>query len=151
MEKKIGDAPFIKRVLEGVEGLERSVSKTILKLIYNKSNKIIRADILKRMEKLGLCDEKFLFSVLEKGGHNERKQALLILTKNPRLAEKGTKKLLAISNPFGIRTRLIKANLKLIDEVRIPQAEPYLAALAKYRFFWNRSIREKSKQILRKL
>lgn len=151
LEKKIDDGPFIKNMLENIEGLDRTTSKTILKLIYNKSNKFVRAEVLKKMEALGLCDENFVFSVLEKGDHGERKQALLILSKNSQLAIKAAKKLLSITNPFGIRSKIINSNLELINEVILPEAKPHLEALTKYKFFWNRSIRQKAGQTLRKL
>jgi len=57
---------------------------------------------------------------------------------------------LAIPNPFGLKSKIIKENLKLVSEVPFPEAKAYLVTLGKYRFFWNRKIRIKAKEILKK-
>ena len=102
------------------------------------------------MKELGIGDEGFLFSVIDKGDLLQRKEALSLLIKNPSSCPKIAQILLAIPNPFGLKGKIIKENLKLVDEVFFPEIKTYLDALSKYRFFWNRKIRIKAKEILEK-
>ena len=151
LTKKIGNVSFIKKIIDNLSGIKTDFSVGILKLIYLKSNKFMKAEALAIMNKLALFDEAFLFSVLELGEFIQRRQVLLILAKNPKTAKAAARFLLEINNLFGIKGRILKENLQLIDEVCLKEAKQYLFALTKYKFFWNKPIRDKARDILRKM
>lgn len=150
LEKKISDLQFIEKVMDGLAMVDRSLSLDILKHIFSSANSFLKIKALEKMAQLRLNDENFLLSIINEGGFLQRKQVLLILAESSSLREKAVRILLKVSNPFGLKTKAIEENLKLIDEVFFPEAEPYLTALSRYRFFWNKNIRVKAKEILTK-
>ncbi len=147
-DQKILDFRFVEKIMESLDLVESTLSLDILKHIFSLSNNFIKLKVLKKMKEFNLVDEEFLFSLLNKGDFSQSKQVLLVLAKTPSLLSKAAKMLLAISNPFGLRSKLIEKNLSLIDQAPFPQARGYLFDLSKYRFFWNRNIRRKAKEIL---
>ncbi|MFH1519083.1 MAG: hypothetical protein ABIE75_00740 [Candidatus Omnitrophota bacterium] len=148
LDQKIFDFRFVERIMESLNMVEPVLSLDILKHIFSLSNNFIKLKLLKKMEEFNLVDEEFLFSLLNKGDFSQSKQVLLVLAKSPALLSKAAKMLLAISNPFGLRSKIIEKNLNLIAEAFFPQARGYLFDLSKYRFFWNRKIRRKAEEIL---
>lgn len=150
LNKKVSHIKFMKEIIKGLEKVEPPLALEILKHIFSLSNDFVKIEVLKVMQKLPLQDEAFLFSLLKKGYFLQRKHALLILAKNSQLREKAFSLLLSISNPLGLRSRIIKENLELIEEVTFKEAKKYLLRLSKSRFFWNRVIRKKALNILDK-
>ena len=122
----------------------------LLKHIFSSANNFVKIKVLEKMAELDLGDEGFLFSIIDEGGFLQRKQVLSLLVKSPSSRSKIAQMLLDIPNPFGLKGKVIEENLRLVDEVPFPEAKAYLAALSKYRFFWNRKIRIKANKILKK-
>ena len=149
-DKKISDIRFVKKIMENLFILRPALSLEILKHIFSLSNNFLKVEALKKMKELHLEDEGLLLSVLDKGDFLQRKQALLAMLGNSFLLSKAAGMLLAISNPLGLKSKVIEKNLRLIGEIPFSQAKVYLHALSKYKFFWNRSIRRKAKKILEK-
>ncbi|MCM8801546.1 MAG: hypothetical protein NC912_06070, partial [Candidatus Omnitrophica bacterium] len=59
------------------------------------------------------------------------------------------KRFINIASPLGIRNKIILQNLEIIEELRLIEAIDYIVSLSKRRFFWNRNVRNKAKEILR--
>ncbi|MCK4912250.1 MAG: hypothetical protein KAS05_00845 [Candidatus Omnitrophica bacterium] len=148
--KRISDIRFIENIMKNLDRVEPALNLEIFKYIFSLANNFIRVQVLNKMGKLNLIDQTFLFSIFDKGNFLQRKQALLLLNKSSSLRDKIAKMLLDIRNPFGFKGKIIEDNLNLISEVFFPEAKVYLIALSKYRFFWNKNIRIKSKEILTK-
>jgi len=131
-----------------LDKVEETVNLRILKYIFPMVNDLLKLKVLDKMGKLNIKDEMFLFSVFNKGNFLQRKHALLLLANDSSLRDRIAQMLLGIRNLFGFKTSIIKDNLNLINEVPFPEAKAYLIALSKYRFFWNKDIRLKAKEIL---
>ncbi len=150
LDKKTSDFRFVEEIMKSLAFVKPSLSTEILKHIFSSANDFVRIKVLEKMAELNLDDEEFLLSIIDKGGFLQRKQVLSLLVKSPSLRSKIAQVLLNISNPFGLRGRIIQENLRLIDEVPFPEARDRLTALSKRRFFWNRKIRIKADEILKK-
>jgi len=150
LDRKTSDFRFIEEIMKSLTFVKPSLSAEILKHVFYSANDFMRIKVLDKMAELNLDDEEFLLSIINKGGFLQRKQVLSLLVKSPPLCPKIAKVLLNISNPFGLRGRVIQENLRLVDEVPFPEAREHLTTLIKYRFFWNRKIRIKANEILKK-
>ena len=148
ISKKKFDMKFIENIIKNLDKVEETVNLRILKYIFPMVNDLLKLKVLDRMGKLNIKDEMFLFSVFNKGNFLQRKHALLLLANDSSLRDRIAQMLLGIRNLFGFKTSIIKDNLNLINEVPFPEAKAYLIALSKYRFFWNKDIRLKAKEIL---
>jgi len=150
LDKKTSDFRVIEEIMGSLGMVEPSLSLEIFKHIFSSANDFVKIKVLKKMVELHLGDEKFLFSIIDKGGFLQRKQVLLLLVTSSPSRSKIAQMLLAISNPFGLKSKVIEERLRLVDEVPFPETRAYLTALSKYRFFWNRRIRRKANEILKK-
>jgi len=150
LDKKVSDLRFIEELMKSLVMIKPALSLEVLKHIFSSANNFVKLKVLEKIEELHIEDEGFLFSVIDKGEFLQRRGALSLLIKNPSSCSKIAQILLAIPNPFGLKSKIIKENLKLVSEVPFPEAKAYLVTLGKYRFFWNRKIRIKAKEILKK-
>ncbi len=150
LDKTTADLRFVEEIMKNLTTVEPSLSVEILKHIFSSANNFVKIKVLEKMAELDLGDEGFLFSIIDEGGFLQRKQVLSLLVKSPSSRSKIAQMLLDIPNPFGLKGKVIEENLRLVDEVPFPEAKAYLAALSKYRFFWNRKIRIKANKILKK-
>ncbi len=148
--RNIANIPFIKRIMDNLDNVKGAYSVKILEHIYFSANNFIKLEVLKKMRELSLCHGSFLINIVKKGDFLQRKEALNVISKHKEVAKEAAQVLLDITNPLGIRSRLIEDNLKLIDEVPLVQAKDYLIGLSNYRFFWNRRVRMAAKNILNK-
>jgi len=150
LDKKASDIRFVEEIMKNLIMVKPSLSLEVLKHIFSSSSSFIKVKVLEKMGELHLEDEGFLFSILNERGFLQRKQALLILTRNPSSRAKAAQMLLGIRNPWGLRSKIIEENLGLVNEIPFPEAKAYLTILSKYKFFWNKNIRLKAKEILTK-
>ena len=150
LDKKISSVAFIEKIIKCLKEINSKRSLETFKHIFPLSNNFVKIEVLKAMEDISFCDELFLFSILKKGDYLQRKHAFMMLVKNPKTRKEAAKLLLAIPNPFGLRTRVIEENLRIINENLFIEAKEYLVKLTKYKYFWNSSLRREAKKIIRK-
>jgi len=150
LDKAASDIRFVEELMKSLTSIGSDLSLEILKHIFSSANNFVKIKVLEKMEELGIGDKGFLFSVINKGEFLQRKQALSFLIKSQPSRSKAAQMLLAIPNPFGLKSKIIEENLRLVGEVPFPEAKTCLTVLSKYRFFWNRKIRIKAKEILKK-
>ncbi len=151
LEREAANTVFLKKFLVSLEGIDAHVSSQMLQRLFWVSNNYLKLEILKRMQTLALFEETFLFALVHKGDFYQRKQALISLSEKASCRVRAAQMLLGLGNPFGIRTKLIEENLALVGEVPFAEAKPYLEALSRVRFFWNRMVRVRAREILKRL
>ncbi|MCF7908750.1 MAG: hypothetical protein K9L86_07775 [Candidatus Omnitrophica bacterium] len=139
-----------KVIVERLKSINPQIALIVFKRIFAFSNKFIKLDILKTIQELKLYDEAFLFLILSTEKAILRKQAFLVLVEHRSARVKLARELLSLDNSFGIQTRLLKENMRLIDEKYFPEAKKYLVVITQYKFFWNRAVRRKANAILTK-
>jgi hypothetical protein len=80
--------------------------------------------------------------------HFLRKEALLILSKDEGSKKKAMEMMFCMSNPWGKKNNILLENILIVEELDLRWASSYLIALSRKPFFWNRSLRNKSKEVL---
>jgi hypothetical protein len=148
------DMDFLAKIVKSFEGLESPLSLEVLKRIFYFSNNIIRMEVLKSMHTLSTYDEEFLLSVLRKEEIILKKEALLILARDENSRIRAMQELFAIPSPLGKKNKVIMENIMVIEGIvgcELKEAREHLTVFSKKRFFWNRNIREKATEVLKKL
>jgi len=148
LNKETLSPAIVKKIMESLRWINSAWGLDILKRIFYSSNVFIKIGILKIMQSLPLYDKDFLYSILKAEVFFERKYAFLVLAKHPETKKEAARLLLLIPNFYGLKGRFIEENLSIISEAPFAQSREYLLRLSKYRFFWNRNIRGKAKEIL---
>jgi hypothetical protein len=149
LDQKRSNSELVKQIIDNFIEVDPVSSLKVLKYIFAWKNNFFNLRILNLMLERSLCDESFLFPILEQSAYIMRKFTLQILTKSSKEKRKIAQILLDIANPLGLRTKVIRENLQLVKDVPFPEAKEYLFALTKYRFFWNQAIRNKAREILK--
>jgi len=150
LKERHSEIDFIVKVVKSIEKADSPRGAEILKNIFFISGNIIKIEVLKSMQALPVVDGEFLFSVLEKGDIFLKREAVAILAKDDNLRKKALEKLLSLKSPFGSKNQLIIQNLMAIEDNKIKGAQDYITSLSKRRFFWNKNVREKALEVLRK-
>lgn len=150
LKEKHTKIEFMDKVVKSIERISSPRSLEMLKNIFFASGSVIKIEVLKAMQLLEDTDQEFLFSVLGKGDILLKKEALAILVKDAGFKKKALKKLLSIKSTFGNNNRLIIENLIVLEDKKIAGAEDYIILLSKRGFLWNRNVREKAIEVLRK-
>jgi len=150
LESRYYDLEFLEKIMKSLAKLNPSLSKEILKHIFYFANEIIKREVLKAMQGLAEFDEEFLFSVLQRGEVSLKREALAILVRDENLRERALKGLLSIRSPWGKENKVIMENIMVIEDLGLKEAGDYLVSLSKRHFFWNRNIRKKASEVLKK-
>ena len=144
----INDIAFLNKIMDSLEKIDFPASADVLKYLHLKGNNYIKLEALKRMRQVIVSDADFLFTILQGKEILQRKEIWGIIAKNPDLQNKAATIMLRLTNPFGMRTKVILNNLDIVKEIPFEQTKTYLLVLSEYRFFWNRLIRKMAKSIL---
>ncbi len=150
IEKKHADIDLLAKIVNNLENIDSYLSLEMLKIIFNYSNNIIKAKVLKTMQNFSIYDEEFLLSILKKGETFLQKEALVILARSQRSGARALKLFLSIPSAWGIRNRILIQRLGIIEDVELREARDYLERFSRRHFFWNRLIRKKAAEVLKK-
>lgn len=144
------DIDFLSKFIKNLEAIDPSKAIEVLKNIFSFSNNIVKAEVLKEMGSLSSYDQGFMFSILENKEFYLRKEALTILAKNEQSRKKAFEMLFPVGNSWVINSRFIMESLLLIEELGLRSAQEHLIIISKLPFFWNRKIRKKAREVLKK-
>jgi len=148
LEERVKNKKNIRDFVESLIKIDHPLSLEVLKQIFYILDGIMQKDILEGIQNMSVWDEEFLFSILNKASLFHKKYAYLVLVKNSKEKDRLANSLFSISNPFGIRTKVIEDNLRIFIEHPFIEARECLEKLTKYKYFWNRNIRIKARKIL---
>lgn len=151
LEMKHSDIDFLVRIVKSLEKAEHPLSIGILKNIFNFSNNIIKIEILRAMQNLSEYDEEFLFSVLEKEDTLLKKEALVVLVRDEAIRKKTLEKLFSIRSPWGRKNKILIEHIMLIEDTGLKEAKDYLIGFGKRPFFWNKNLRTRASEALKKI
>lgn len=150
LSEKASDTEFLNKMVECLKEVDAPASTVTLKSIFSLGDERVKSNVLKAMQHMTHCDEKFLFTLLKKGDLSHKREALRILIKNEGSRQNALEYLFLVPSPFGIRNRVLLNHLAMIDELELEEAASFVLPLSRRRFFWNRNIREKSRELLRR-
>lgn len=144
------DLEFLSQAIRILFEINLPVSAAVLKEVFFSGNELIKLEVLKSMGSSTGVDAEFLFSLLGEKSIALRKEALRILRKNDADKKKALELLLGIPSPWGSKNQLILENIKIVEDLWLKEATDYLTAFSKKRFFWNKNLKNKALEVLKK-
>lgn len=151
LEEKSSDNRFLDRMTGNVKLIDSPLSLEILKTIYPLGNNTLKTKVLRAMQQLSSQDEEFLMPILQKGSLAHKKEALITLVKNQETRKKALDTLFSIPSPFGIKNKILRKHIQLVEEASIGEACDHIFVLSQKKDFWNRKVRNEAKIVLEKL
>jgi hypothetical protein len=144
------DMEFTAKIIESLKTLDSPISLVILKNIFSFANEFEKVQVLRAIGGLSEIDAEFLFLILSKGNFALKEEALTVLAKDESRKKEAIRMLLSMPNFFGTKNDLLMENIMIIENVRLKEASSYLSSFSKKRFFWNKNIKDKALQVLKK-
>lgn len=150
LKEKRSDSDLQEKIIHSLGQIGSQGASRILREMFDLCAPMIKLEIIKSMREFSSLDREFLFAILENESFFLKKEALLIFSEDEYCRRLAFEKLLVFLNPLGKKNKLILENLKIIEDASFKDARPYLEALSKKKFFWNRSVRKKAEELLKK-
>lgn len=133
-------------VLSEISGIE---VLGILEYLYTHANELIKFEVLKAMRKLNKVDAEFLALQLNTDSLSLRKSLISLLMLDERLKKNTLGTCFKIFSPWGIKNDLLIENIQIVFDLRFNEAISYIRELSRRKFFWNKKLRNKAKEILK--
>ncbi|MDO8489157.1 MAG: hypothetical protein Q7S42_03490, partial [Candidatus Omnitrophota bacterium] len=149
LQQKITDMDFLSGLIDCLGQLEGEEIPAVLEYIYSSANELIKYEILKVMYKFKKVNVDFLLAQIDVDSSLLLKKNLLsVLMLDKQGIDLALDLLLKIPSPWGRKNNLLIENMQIISDLKITNAASLMRELAKRKFFWNRKLRNKAKQIL---
>jgi hypothetical protein len=139
---------FLKKIIDGLKTVDHPAALGILKDLYNLVPFSAKIEILGILKNYSGYDKDFILPLAKSKIFYLRKKSFEIAANFPDLYREMAHIFLIRPNYFGINSGVILENLNIIEENYRRQAKPFLIELTRRKFFWNRRIRKKAKEIL---
>ncbi len=147
--QKLQDMEFLAGLIDALGRLTGPGTLEALEYIYSSANELIKIEVLIAMAKFKKVDVDFLMRQLSADSFLLRKNLFSVLILDAQAREKGLDLLFKIPNFFGKKSDLLMENMQLVFDLRFVEAAGRIRDLAGRRFFWNKKMRNKAKQILK--
>jgi hypothetical protein len=151
LEEKSSDSKFLDRMTESLKSINSPLSLKTLTTVYGLGNNYIKLKVLRAMQHLSPYDEDFLMEILGKGSPPLKREALLNLVKREATRDKALESLFSIPSTLGIKNRLLRKHIKIVEETNLAEARDYIVSLSQKRHLWNKKLRKEAKKVLEKL
>lgn len=148
LEKKLQDMDFLSGLIDSLSQLQTTLVQPVLEYIYSSANELIKFEALKGMRKLKKVNTDFILRRLGTDSAPLKKNLLSVLMSDTQGIDTALDLLLEISSPWGSKNKLLIENMQIVFDLRIPGSIDRIRGLASRRFFWNRELRNKAKQVL---
>lgn len=148
LDEKAKEKSFLEKMIASLAEVDSPASFVTLKNIFNFGDPELRRKVLLAMQRLSTFEESFLWPHLLERPLSWQKEALLWLRKKPASLDRALKLLLGQSSPLGLKNNQLIEAAKLVGEIGLNEALPYLKLLANRPFFWNRRLRKEVRKIL---
>jgi len=148
LEKKLQDMDYIFGLVDSLSQLQGFSVLPVMEYIYSSANELIKCETLKGMRKFKEIDADFLIRQLGTDSVSLRKNLLSVLMKDTQGINTALDLLFRISSPWGSKNKLFIENIQIVFDLRIPEAVERVRDLSARKFFWNRGLRNKAKQVL---
>lgn len=150
LKTRYADLDFLGNLVNSLRSIGSEPALEILKKIYPDTNNMIKVEILRAMLDFKECDQGFLFAILQKADPILRREAMAILAKFEKSRASAVEVIFSKRSLFGRNKGVILENIRILDELKINEARPYLISLSQKRFFWNRDIKNSAREVLRR-
>ncbi len=149
LSQKLQDLEFLAGLIAALGQLAGPKALEVLEYIYSSANELIKIETLTAMAKFKKFDVDFLIRKLSTDSFLLRKKLFSVLILDAQAREKALDLLFKIPNFFGKKNDLLMENIQLVFDLRCVEAAGRIRDLAGRRFFWNKKLRNKAKQILK--
>ncbi|MFA5100896.1 MAG: hypothetical protein WC547_08450, partial [Candidatus Omnitrophota bacterium] len=146
-----GDIEFIGTVVEELKQVHSPQANFALENIYGFSNDLIKIEVLRAMIGLPELDEGFLLPIVSQENILLRKEAMAVLACSDEARDKAVDILLRDDDVWGRKNAFVEENIGILEELKIPDAIPYLERIARKPFFWNSALRRRAQKALEAL
>ncbi len=150
LDQKKSDRRFLERLTESLAEVDSPHSLAVLKHIYSLGDGALKVKALRAMRHLSYPDENFLFRILRRANFAQKKEATLILKREPGTRKKLLQILFLRRSPFGLWNGALLEHLRIVEELDLQEAAEYVSNLKRRRFFWNKKLRREAGNLLRK-
>jgi len=151
LEEKASDSKFLDRMIGSLKLIDSPLSLEVMKAIFPLGNNFVKIKVLRAMQQLSTQDAEFLMPILQKGNYALKKEALIKLVKYEETRERALDSLFSIPSPFGLKNKILRKHMQLVEEASIMEAQDHILALSQRKDLWNRRVRREAKKILEKL
>jgi len=151
LEQKASDSKFLDRMTESLKTIDSPLSLNALKTIYGLGSSYVKTKVLRAMQHLSVSDKDFLMEILKKGSYPLKKEALMNLVRNEATRDEALEFLFSIPSPFGIKNRVLRRHIKIVEETNLVEARDHILALNEKKDIWNKKLRKEAKKALEKL
>jgi len=148
LEQRLQDMEFLAGLIDALGQVDRPKPMEVLEYIYSSANELIKTEALTAMAKFKKVDVDFLIRQLSTDSFSLRKNLFSVLILDTQAIEKALDLLFKIPNSFGRNNDLLIENMQLVFDLKFVKAASRIRDLAGRRFFWNKKLRDKAKQIL---
>jgi len=149
MDQKMQDTEFLAELIEALIRADAPVTINILEYIYSGANELIKVESLKAMRKLKKVDSKFLLRQLNTDSFSLKRELFSVLVLDAQAKNEVLDLLFKVPSFLGSKNELLIENMQIVFDLQITQAADRIHDLSCRRFFWNRKLRAKAKQILK--
>ena len=149
VKQRIQDIEFISSLIDALGQLAMPVTLGMLDNIYSLANELIKIEILNNMRKSKKMDAQFLLRQLNTDSPLLRKNLLSALILNAQTSDVALEILFKIPSFCGRNNELLIENMQIVFDLGLIEAAGYIHDFSRRRFFWNRELRDKAKQILK--
>jgi len=149
VEPRLQDIEFLSSLIDALGQLTAPVTLGILDHIYSSANELIKIEILNIMRKLKKVDVQFLLRQLNTDSPSLRKNLVSVLILDVQVSDGVLDLLLKIPDFCGRKNELLIENMQIVFDLGLIEAAGHIHDLSRRRFFWNRKLRDKAKQILK--
>jgi len=149
LAQKLQDMEFLHNFVLVLGQFDAPISLGILEYIYSLANELVKLEVLKVMRKLEKIDSVFLVGQLNTDSFLLRKNLCSILSLAAQSNDAVLNSLFEIRSPFGRKNVFLLENMQIVFDLKFIEAVKNLRNLSHRRFFWNRKLRNRAKQILK--
>ncbi|MBU0502885.1 MAG: hypothetical protein ABH882_01295 [Candidatus Omnitrophota bacterium] len=150
LEQNRADIDLLVNMIEDLKHVDSLVSLDVLKYLFYSCNEYIKIEALRAMQECSNFDKEFLFSIITRENNALKKEALQVIMRDQEMLKEALQMLFDIPNSFGRSNGVIIERISLVEEIELKEASAFLAGFSRKMFFWNRALRLKAREVLRK-
>ncbi len=148
LQQKFQDLDFLSGLVDILGRLEEPSALAVLEYIYTLANELIKGEILIAMRGFKNVNAGFILQQLNTNSLLLRKNLLAVLRSNKEGINAALDLLLKINSFWGSKNNLLIENMQIVLDLGIIEAASRIHDLAGRKFFWNKALRDKAKQVL---
>jgi hypothetical protein len=150
IEQKSRDLNFIRKVIDIAKALPLTDAEELLTKIYYFSGRFIQVKVLQEMHALGIYNPEVIKPILHKAPLPVKLEAMKVALKDEAACTEALSILFSVSSFLGIKNHILRMNIKIVDDLNVHQAKPYIEKLAHQKFLWKRSVQKEAARVLEK-